>query len=48
MAHFFIRRPTVAIVIAILTALIGAVTLSRLPVEQYPALAPPTIRVETT
>ncbi|HEX7896729.1 MAG TPA: multidrug efflux RND transporter permease subunit [Planctomycetota bacterium] len=48
MAHFFIRRPTVAIVLAILTAMVGIVTLSRLPVEQYPALAPPTIRVETT
>src|SRR5687767_9344699 len=48
MAHFFIRRPTVAIVIAILTMLMGAVSLLRLPVEQYPPLAPPTIRVETT
>jgi len=48
MAHFFIRRPTVAIVIAILTVLMGAVSLLRLPVEQYPPLAPPTIRVETT
>ena len=48
MAHFFIRRPTVAIVLAILTAMVGIVTLTRLPVEQYPALAPPTIRVETT
>ena len=48
MAHFFIRRPTVAIVIAILTVILGVVTLMRLPVEQYPALAPPTIRVETT
>ena len=48
MAHFFIRRPTVAIVLAILTALLGTVTLTRLPIEQYPPLAPPTIRVETT
>ena len=40
MAHFFIRRPTVAIVIAILTVLMGAVSLLRLPVEQYPPLAP--------
>jgi hydrophobic/amphiphilic exporter-1 (mainly G- bacteria), HAE1 family len=48
MAHFFIRRPIVAIVIAILTVLIGFAALSRLPIEQYPALAPPTVRVETT
>src|SRR6188472_2068171 len=48
MSHFFIRRPTVAIVIAILTVLMGGVSLLRLPIEQYPPLAPPTIRVETT
>jgi HAE1 family hydrophobic/amphiphilic exporter-1 len=48
MASFFIRRPIVAIVISLLTVIAGAVSLSRLPVEQYPALAPPTIRVEGT
>jgi multidrug efflux pump subunit AcrB len=48
MGHFFIKRPTVAIVISILTVIIGTISMSRLPVEQYPALAPPTIRVETT
>jgi len=46
--HFFISRPTIAIVISILTVLIGLVSLKRLPVEQYPALAPPTVRIETT
>jgi len=44
-AQFFIGRPTVAIVISLLTVILGVVTLSRLPVEQYPPLAPPTIRV---
>ena len=48
MADFFIRRPTVAIVIAIVTVLLGLATLQKLPIEQYPSLAPPTIRVETT
>ena len=48
MADFFIRRPTVAIVIAIVTVLLGLATLMKLPIEQYPSLAPPTIRVETT
>ena len=48
MASFFIRRPIVAIVIAILTVLIGLAALSGLPIEQYPALAPPSVRVETT
>ncbi|HUL02084.1 MAG TPA: multidrug efflux RND transporter permease subunit [Gemmatimonadales bacterium] len=48
MADFFIRRPTVAIVIAIVMVLLGLATLQKLPIEQYPTLAPPTIRVETT
>ena len=48
MADFFIRRPTVAIVIAIVTVLLGLAVLKKLPIEQYPSLAPPTIRVETT
>ncbi len=45
MADFFIRRPIVAIVISILIVLLGVMTLSRLPTEQYPFLAPPNIRV---
>ncbi len=45
MASFFIRRPIVAIVIAILTVLMGAYTLTKLSFEQYPFLAPPIIRV---
>src|SRR6185436_16470267 len=45
MANFFIRRPIVAIVISILLVLMGLVTLKKLSVEQYPFLAPPTIRV---
>ena len=45
MAEFFIRRPIVAIVISILTVMLGAVTIQGLSVEQYPFLAPPNIRV---
>src|SRR6187431_2870732 len=45
MAGFFIRRPIVAIVIAILIVLLGGFSLLGLAVEQYPFLAPPTIRV---
>ena len=48
MADFFIRRPTVAIVIAIIMTLLGLAVLQRLSIEQYPELSPPTIRVETT
>jgi HAE1 family hydrophobic/amphiphilic exporter-1 len=45
MGQFFIRRPIVAIVIAILTVMLGVVTIQGLSVEQYPFLAPPNIRV---
>src|SRR5574342_1169913 len=48
MANFFIRRPIVAIVISILTLLLGVVTIKGLSVEQYPFLAPPNIRVTAT
>ena len=48
MGEFFIRRPIVAIVIAILTVLLGLVTIGGLSVEQYPFLAPPNIRVTAT
>jgi HAE1 family hydrophobic/amphiphilic exporter-1 len=47
-AHFFIRRPIVAIVISILIVLLGVVVISGLSVEQYPFLAPPNIRVTAT
>ena len=45
MADFFIRRPIVAIVISIMTVLLGLNSLRGLSFEQYPFLAPPTIRV---
>ncbi|HKX45345.1 MAG TPA: multidrug efflux RND transporter permease subunit, partial [Planctomycetota bacterium] len=45
MASFFIRRPIVAIVISVLIVLLGGFTLTGLSIEQYPFLAPPTIRV---
>jgi HAE1 family hydrophobic/amphiphilic exporter-1 len=47
-ANFFIRRPIVAIVISILTLLLGVVIIRGLSVEQYPFLAPPNIRVTGT
>ncbi len=48
MAEFFIRRPTIAIVISLLLVLVGLASFKSLPVEQYPAVSPPMIRVETT
>src|SRR6187401_3849706 len=45
MANFFINRPIVAIVISIMIVLLGLNSLRGLSFEQYPFLAPPTIRV---
>lgn len=46
-SRFFIDRPIFANVIAILTVILGAVALARLPVERYPAITPPTVVVST-
>jgi len=45
---FFVRRPIVAMVIAILTVLIGAVSLLGLPIAQFPSIIPPQINLSTT
>ncbi len=47
MSKFFIERPILANVIAIVTILLGAVCLLNLPVAQYPDIVPPTIQVAT-
>lgn len=44
-SRFFIERPIFANVIAIITVLGGAVAMMGLPVEQYPEITPPTVRV---
>jgi len=48
MARFFIDRPIVAIVIAILTVVGGLVMITRLPIAQYPDIVPPIIQIKTT
>jgi len=48
MASFFIRRPIVAMVIAILMVLMGIVAMRRLPTAQFPNIAPPEIQVKAT
>jgi len=45
LSKFFIDRPIFANVIAILTMLVGGVTLLGLPIEQYPNVTPPTVQV---
>ena len=47
-SKFFIERPVFANVIAIITILVGAVALWELPIEQYPEITPPTIRVSAS
>jgi HAE1 family hydrophobic/amphiphilic exporter-1 len=45
MSKFFINRPIVAIVIAIITVIVGAVVVVSLPVAQFPAIAPPEVQI---
>ena len=45
MSKFFIRRPIVAIVIAIVMTIVGAVAMIQLPISQYPNIVPPEIQV---
>jgi multidrug efflux pump len=45
MARFFIDRPVFAWVIAILICVIGGIAMTRLPVAQYPSVAPPSISI---
>jgi len=47
MSEFFVRRPIVAIVIAILMTLVGGVCILALPIAQYPKIAPPEVQVRT-
>jgi hydrophobe/amphiphile efflux-1 (HAE1) family protein len=47
MSHFFINRPIFSAVIALIIVLAGAVSLTGLPIAQYPELAPPTVQVTT-
>src|SRR6478735_856161 len=48
MSKFFINRPIVAMVIAIFTVIIDAVTMLSLPVAQFPAIAPPEVQITAT
>ena len=48
MSKFFINRPIVAIVIAILTVIIGTIALFSLPIAQYPEIVPPVVQVNAT
>src|SRR6266850_2975029 len=48
MSKFFINRPIVAMVIAILMVIVGAVTITGLPVALFPNIVPPEVQVVAT
>ncbi|WP_115718206.1 efflux RND transporter permease subunit [Gallaecimonas mangrovi] len=48
MPRFFIDRPIFAWVIAILIMLAGVIAIYRLPIAQYPSIAPPTVTISAT
>ena len=48
MAQFFIHRPIFAWVIALVIMLAGILTLTKMPVAQYPTIAPPTATISAT
>ncbi len=48
MSKFFINRPIVAMVIAIVTVIVGAVTIAGLPIAQFPNIAPPEVQILAT
>ena len=45
MSEFFIRRPIVAMVISILTIILGLLILAGIPISQYPEITPPMVRI---
>jgi len=48
MGNFFVNRPIVAMVIAIVMVIVGLVFLGGLPIEQYPDITPPIVEVRAT
>ncbi|MFC2165894.1 efflux RND transporter permease subunit [Acidobacteriota bacterium] len=46
--NFFVRRPVVAMVIAIVIVIVGIVSMGGLPIEQYPNITPPIVQVRAT
>ena len=47
-SKFFINRPILSTVISLLISLAGIVSITMLPIEQYPDLTPPTIEVSAS
>ena len=45
MGNFFVRRPIVAMVISIVIVIVGSLSITELPMEQYPDITPPMVEV---
>jgi len=48
MSKFFINRPIVAMVISLLMVIVGVITITQLPISQFPAIAPPEVQIRAT
>src|SRR5438128_11497810 len=48
MSRFFVDRPIVAIVISVVIVILGLVSMTGLPIAQFPSIIPPQIRIQTT
>ena len=48
MNRFFVYHPVFAWVVAVFIALFGLIALRLLPIEQYPAVAPPALNLQVT
>src|SRR5438445_2657909 len=48
MSRFFVDRPIVAIVISVVIVILGLVSMTGLPVAQFPSIIPPQIQIQTT
>lgn len=48
MLKTFIERPVLSTVISVLFVVLGVIGIFTLPIEQYPNIAPPTVRVSTS
>ena len=47
-AHFFVERPIFATVLSLVLVIVGLIAFDRLPVAQYPEIAPPSIVVRAS
>src|SRR5437773_11615702 len=48
MSRFFVDRPIVAIVISVVIVILGLVSMTGLPISQFPSIIPPQIQIQTT